>query len=121
MDQNGAKLMDRVRPAASLEAIFFELESIGSFFVQKRETRGRDNDAMHVAFSIAAAGAQDAASRFAQSAAQVVEASTPGLGKDANLASAIVGMNMAQSDFKASVAVLKTADKMMGALLNIVA
>lgn len=103
------------------EANPLQFESIGKLFLQTCERTGRDNGAMNVAFSIAAAGAQDAASRFAQSAAQVVQASTAGVGSDANLASAVVGMNLAKSDFQASVAVLKTADKMMGSLLNLVA
>ncbi|MDE2184239.1 MAG: flagellar hook protein FlgE [Alphaproteobacteria bacterium] len=76
---------------------------------------------MSVALALAASSVTDSAVRFAASAAEAVHASIFASGKDNNLASALAGMNMASADFKASVAVLKTTDKMMGALLDITA
>jgi flagellar hook protein FlgE len=76
---------------------------------------------MNDALSIAAANLSASATRFQTSAAQVTRAATPGAASNGDLATAVVGMNMAGTDFKASLAVFKTADKMMGALLDIVA
>jgi flagellar hook protein FlgE len=69
--------------------------------------------------NIAANGIRTSASQYAKSAEEVVKATTTG--SDADLPKAIVDGKTSSYAFKANSAVLKTADKMMGALLDIMA
>jgi hypothetical protein len=71
------------------------------------------------AMSIAAAGVNASAVRFAQNVQDIVGASLPGSRTD--LATAIVGATTNELAFKADVAVFKMADKMMGTLLDMMA
>ena len=57
-----------------------------------------------------------AAQRFSQSAAQVARA---GGGEPVDLAQAVVEMANAQNALKANVEVMRTADEMLGVILNI--
>ena len=63
--------------------------------------------------SIAIAGLKASTERFASSANRVVE------NQDGDLAAELVQQKLAALDFKANVAVLKTADKMTKAALDI--
>ena len=63
--------------------------------------------------SIAIAGLKASTARFAASANRVVER------RDVDLAAELVQQKLAALDFKANIAVLKTADKMTKAALDI--
>lgn len=71
------------------------------------------------AIGTALGGIQKSASLFAKSAENVVNATQPGSTED--LAKAIVDSKTTSYAFKANVAVLKTADKMLGTLLDTLA
>ena len=70
--------------------------------------------------SIAAAGVQASAARFASSAASVVKAMTSNTAAEVDPASAMVDMIASQVTYTAGLQALRTANKtMMGYLLNI--
>jgi Domain of unknown function (DUF1078). len=77
------------------------------------------------ALSTAAAGLRASATRFDKSAADVVKAATPGstnnTEEQGDLPTAIVESKENELSFKANAAVFKTADKMMGTLLDTIA
>lgn len=81
------------------------------------------------ALTTAAAGLRSSVQRFDKSAADVVKAASPGTdnttsstnGDTGDLPTAIVGTKESDFSFKANAAVFKTADKMMGALLDTIA
>jgi hypothetical protein len=77
------------------------------------------NRHMTDAIGTALGGIQKSASQFAKSAENVVNATKPGSTED--LAKAIVDGKTTNYAFKANVAVLKTADKMLGTLLDTLA
>jgi hypothetical protein len=77
------------------------------------------NRHMTDAIGTALGGIQRSTSQFAKSAENVVNATRPGSTEDP--AKAIVDSKTASYAFKANVAVLKTADKMLGALLDTLA
>lgn len=74
------------------------------------------------ALTTAVAGMQQSAQRFDKAAQDVVKATTPGTtntsGDQGDLPTAIVDSKTSELSFKANVAVFKTADKMLGALLD---
>ncbi len=70
--------------------------------------------------AIGASGMQRAADRFEASAARVARFGT-GLGGEVDLATEMVDVMMAKTDFKASATVVRAADQMTGALLDILA
>ena len=72
------------------------------------------------AISIAAGGMQLAADRFEASAARVARFGT-GLGGEVDLATEMVNVMMAETDFKASAKLVRVADEMAGSLLDILA
>ena len=72
------------------------------------------------AISIAAGGMQRAADRFEASAARVARSGT-GLGGEIDLATEMVDVMMAETDFKASAKLIRVADEMAGSLLDILA
>jgi len=67
--------------------------------------------------AIAQYGLVAASNRFAESAQRIAGMGVEGANVD--LASEIVDMTLAKTAFSANVAVIKTADEMQGALLNI--
>ncbi|SEQ14716.1 hypothetical protein SAMN05428969_2187 [Devosia sp. YR412] len=69
--------------------------------------------------SIGAAGMQRASDRFEASANRIARTGT-GL-ETSDLATDIVDMKQAEIDFKASTKVVKVADDMIGAMLDILA
>ena len=69
--------------------------------------------------AIAQYGLTAASNRFAQSAQRISEMGVEGANVD--LASEIVDMSLAKTDFSANIAVIRTADEMQGALLDILA
>jgi flagellar basal body rod protein FlgG len=69
--------------------------------------------------AIAAGGMQRAADRFEVSANRVARFGT-GL-EDVDLATEMVDVMMAETDFKASAKVVRVADEMTGSLLDILA
>lgn len=71
------------------------------------------------AISIAAGGMQRAADRFEASANRVARFGT-GLG-EVDLATELVDIKMAETDFKASAKLVRVADEMTGSLLDILA
>ena len=71
------------------------------------------------AMSIALAGMNSSAARFAQSAQDVVKATSPNSTTDP--AAAVVGLTTNSLAFRADIAVFKTADRMMGQLLDTLA
>ncbi len=71
------------------------------------------------AFSISAAGMSAATSRLAASAQR--GAADPGAGGRTYLATERVAQISAKTDFSANAAVLRTADEMTGALLDLLA
>lgn len=82
------------------------------------------------ALSTAAAGLRTSANQFDKAAQRVVKATTPEAGETASaegpasgddLAAALVSSKMSELSFKANTAVFKTADKMIGSLLDTVA
>jgi hypothetical protein len=75
--------------------------------------------AMIDALSTAASGIRNEAAQFDKAAQRVVKAAAPSGGDD--LAAAIVDAKVSEIGFSANVAVFKTADKMLGALLDTVA
>lgn len=72
------------------------------------------------AINIAAGGMQRAADRFEASAARVARFGT-GLGGEVDLATEMVDVMMAETDFKASTKLVRVADEMAGSLLDILA
>lgn len=77
------------------------------------------NRHMTDAIGTALGGIQNSASQFAKAAGNVVNAAKPGSTED--MAKAIVDSKTTNYAFKANVAVLKTADKMLGNLLDTLA
>ena len=73
----------------------------------------RHGGSMSDVMSIAIAGLKASTARFASSANRVVE------NRDGDLAAELVQQKLAALDFKANIAVLKTADKMTKAALDI--
>jgi flagellar basal body rod protein FlgC len=74
------------------------------------------------AISTATAGLRASASRFEQSAQNVVKASSPdATSASPDLATSIVDSKTSELSFKANVSVVKTADKMLGSLLDMLA
>lgn len=69
--------------------------------------------------AIGASGMQRAADRFEASASRVARFGT-GL-ENVDLASEMVEIKMAETDFKASAKIVRAADEMTGALLDILA
>jgi hypothetical protein len=72
------------------------------------------------AINIAAGGMQRAADRFEASANRVARFGT-GLGGEVDLATEMVDVMMAETDFKASAKLVRVADDMTGSLLDILA
>jgi len=72
------------------------------------------------AINIAAGGMHRAADRFEASAARVARFGT-GLGGEVDLATEMVNVMMAETDFKASAKLVRVADEMAGSLLDILA
>jgi flagellar basal body rod protein FlgG len=72
------------------------------------------------AISIATSGMQRAADRFEASANRVARFGT-GLGGEVDLATEMVDVMMAKTDFEAATKVVKVADNMAGSLLDILA
>ncbi|MGB3338891.1 MAG: flagellar basal body rod C-terminal domain-containing protein [Devosia sp.] len=70
--------------------------------------------------NIAAGGMQRAADRFEASANRVARFGT-GLGGEVDLATEMVDVMMAETDFKASAKLVRVADEMAGSLLDILA
>jgi hypothetical protein len=101
--------------ALSPEGLFaFESNPPTDFHVPKG---GRCyNRHMADAIGTALGGVQRSASQFAKSAENIVNATKPGSKED--LAKAIVDSKTTSYAFKANVAVLNTADKMLGTLLD---
>ena len=79
----------------------------------QKKGMGRHAVPMSDVMSIAMAGLKASTARFASSANRVVE------NQDGDLAAELVQQKLAALDFKANVAVLKTADKMAKAALDI--
>lgn len=69
-------------------------------------------------YTVAAAGMQNAFKRLDSSAQRVVRWSSPD-GEDVDLAAEAVEQIKAETELAANAAVVKTADKMMGSLLDI--
>lgn len=69
--------------------------------------------------SIAASGLSASSAQFAASAVKVVQDSSAANTADGNLAADVVGEDMAADSFRANIAVMRSADKMMGTLLDI--
>lgn len=72
------------------------------------------------AINIAAGGMQRAADRFEDSANRVARFGT-GLGGEVDLATEMVDVMMAETDFKAATKIVRVADEMAGSLLDILA
>jgi flagellar basal body rod protein FlgG len=72
------------------------------------------------AINIATSGMQRAADRFEASANRVARFGT-GLGGEVDLATEMVDVMMAKTDFEAATKVVKVADNMAGSLLDILA
>lgn len=72
------------------------------------------------AISIAAGGMHRAAERFEASANRVARFGT-GLGGEVDLATEMVDVMLAKTDFEAATKVVKVADNMAGSLLDILA
>nr|WP_295887470.1 flagellar basal body rod C-terminal domain-containing protein [uncultured Devosia sp.] len=72
------------------------------------------------AINIAVGGMQRAADRFEASAGRVARFGT-GLGDDVDLTTEMVDVMMAKTDFEAATKVVRVADNMTGALLDILA
>ncbi|GAA0525925.1 flagellar basal body rod protein FlgC [Rhizomicrobium palustre] len=78
------------------------------------------------ALNTAVSGLRSASQRFENAAGNVVKAASPGTTDTSNaadqntgdLATAIVDSNQSALSFKANAAVFKTADKMLGSLLD---
>lgn len=70
--------------------------------------------------AIGAGGMHRAADRFEASAAKVARFGT-GLGGEVDLATEMVDVMMAETDFKASAKIVRVADEMAGSLLDILA
>jgi hypothetical protein len=76
------------------------------------------------AISTAATGIRSSANQFEKAAQRVVQATTPETGQTSettssdDLPAAIVDTKMSALSFKANAAVFKTADKMVGTLLD---
>lgn len=79
------------------------------------------------AISTSALGLRSSANRFESAAQRVVQATTPETGETDgskgfdDLPAAIVDTKMSALSFKANAAVFKTADKMIGTLLDTIA
>lgn len=73
------------------------------------------------AFGTAAAGMEAAADRFAQSASRVARAGTGLPAADDDPAQGIIDGMVAKQAFGANVGVVRTADEMMGTLLDVIA
>ena len=73
-----------------------------------------------LATNIAAAGMMSAIQRLDGAAVRISQAGRPE-GSDTDLAAEMVSLVEAKNDFKANVAVMRTADEMTGALLNMIA
>ena len=70
---------------------------------------------MTVSMAISLAGLQASVARFDASARRIAA------GSDDNLATDVVNLKMAQADYRANLAVLKTAERMMQSALDILA
>jgi len=71
------------------------------------------------ALTTAAAGLQSASQRFEKAAGNVVKAASGDVNSDqGDLPTAIVDSKQSELSFKANAAVFKTADKMLGSLLD---
>lgn len=69
--------------------------------------------------TIASGGIRTAAAGFEKAAKNVVKAAVPD--SNADLPAAIVGVKMSEFAFKANIATLNAADRMMGSLLDTIA
>ena len=72
-----------------------------------------------LATNIAASGLMNAINRLDGAAVRIAQFGRPD-GSDVDLASEMVALVEAKNDFKANVAVMRTADEMTGALLNMI-
>lgn len=59
--------------------------------------------------------------RFEQHASRISRAGLPGAGDTVDLPTGIVGTKVAQRGYEANLAVLRTADEMVGSLLDVLA
>jgi hypothetical protein len=91
----------------------------------RSETNGKDEAAYSLpmidAISSAAYGLKTSANQFEKAAQKVVKASAPETGAADDLPAAIVDTQTSALSFKANAAVFKTADRMMGTLLDTLA
>lgn len=69
--------------------------------------------------SIAATGLQNTATRFQKDATTIVQSTTTGSDDNGQLESAVVSSLSDTTSYKANASVFKTADRMMGALLDV--
>lgn len=74
---------------------------------------------MSDAMRIGVAGMQNSATRFERDASTIVSATTTGEEKSGQLESAMVSQMVDSSTYKANANVVKTANQMMGSLMNI--
>jgi hypothetical protein len=116
MRQRQATLFEK--PGAFAESPF-AFESIPPTDIHAPTGGGCYKRHMTDAIGTALGGVQKSASQFAKAAENVVNATKPGSTED--LAKAIVDSKTTSYAFKANVAVLKTADQMLGALLDTLA
>jgi flagellar hook protein FlgE len=72
-----------------------------------------------LATTIAASGLMNAIQRLDGAAVRIAQFGQPQT-EDTDLAAQMVSLVEAKNDFKASVAVMRTADEMTGALLNMI-
>jgi flagellar basal body rod protein FlgC len=72
-----------------------------------------------LATNIAASGLMNAIQRLDGAAVRIAQFGQPQTG-DNDLAAQMVALVEAKNDFKANVAVMRTADEMTGALLNMI-
>lgn len=68
---------------------------------------------------IAATGLQNTATRFQKDATTIVQSTTTGSDENGQLESAVVSSLTDTTAYKANATVLKTSDRMMGALLDV--